>query len=1175
MNHRSFPPTNRPPIRLIVTSLCLAFALAMAALATLTNTPSAIATVPGNTQEPVPAPANALALEPCRIMPGSIAPSPNLTETAVPILMAITAIASNDVWAVGYVVASGGRHQSVTMHWDGTQWTNVPSPGSGLSSELFGVAMLPSGEVWAVGNKDEAIPLIIFWNGSQWVEAAAPVSGLRTLLRGVTAVSINDAWAVGWAYDDEAQVYPRAIVMRWDGIQWNLVPTSLPQTDTLFNAVTAITPNDVWAVGGYRTEAGSFAPLIEHWDGTQWRQATLPSNLEGILSSVSGVAGNDVWASGDHWGVGTLLHWNGVQWSGSSGSWPIAAVYARAWNDVWAVGDAGIGRTFIRHWDGTQWSSVSSPTMYKLFGVVAISGSDVWAVGFGAGGIPGGATPLIHYDGTRWSHVQEPSPPLRTNVVRDVAASSSNDVWAVGAYTWNESRALLQHWDGTQWSVAASPELSTNHKLSAITAIAPNDVWAVGEVYGQSPPGNWWKLPLVQHWDGAQWRVVPSPNIPGREHHLADVAASSPNDIWAVGVTGWGSTARPLMMHYDGTTWTIVPRPAVTVATTVNGVAAISPDDAWAVGYRSATTHPFPEHTFTTHWDGTQWNIVPSPEFGNERSKLWAVSAVSSNDVWAVGYYGSGSNGRALTIHWDGEQWNIVPSPVPGSASFLLNVKALASDNVWAVGNYSENGLARTLVMRWDGSQWNLMPSPNTGSEHNYLFGVDDVSATELWGVGYYTANGELLSLMERFEPPGFTDVQPTDFFYQPVRYLTCLGAISGYEDGTFRPYNNTTRGQLSKIVVLAENWPLECPAVAHFIDVPVGSPFFCYVKTAYAHDIISGYSDGTFRPQNNVTRAQLCKIIVEAESWLIECPPTGHFSDVPPSDPFYCYIETAYAHMIISGYADGTFRPGNNATRGQIAKIVYNALAAPPAITRTPTATRTRTHTPTSTPTSTATDTPTITNTPTVTNTPTNTWTPTITPTPMPPADAYLVFVPAASGNCSPPPNGGTTTVGCRFTLDLMVNAGSHQDANAQESFLTFTYGLLQNARVSEIAASCVLTSSVTPDRTYFDITAQNEVCNGPGNCTFQHRTVGPGSFAYVSVASTSGNCIYGCGGQFRVAQIGLCATAAGRAVLHWEFSPPAPPYRGTEIINIHSFPIHNEALFADYIINIVNSSP
>jgi hypothetical protein len=178
--------------------------------------------------------------------------------------------------------------------------------------------------------------------------------------------------------------------------------------------------------------------------------------------------------------------------------------------------------------------------------------------------------------------------------------------------------------------------------------------------------------------------------------------------------------------------------------------------------------------------------------------------------------------------------------------------------------------------------------------------------------------------------PMTFSDVQPTDYFYEAVRYLYCAGAISGYADGTFRPYANTTRGQLTKIVVLAEGWPLYTPPTPTFSDVPANHAFYSYIETAYRQGIITGYSDGTFQPGNNVTRGQLSKIVVLAEAWPLYTPPTPTFSDVPADHPFFGYVETAYYRSIITGYADGTFRPGNPATRGQISKIVYNAVSAP-----------------------------------------------------------------------------------------------------------------------------------------------------------------------------------------------------------------------------------------------------
>ncbi len=175
-----------------------------------------------------------------------------------------------------------------------------------------------------------------------------------------------------------------------------------------------------------------------------------------------------------------------------------------------------------------------------------------------------------------------------------------------------------------------------------------------------------------------------------------------------------------------------------------------------------------------------------------------------------------------------------------------------------------------------------------------------------------------------------FSDVQPGDYFYEAVRYLYCMGAVSGYGDGTFRPYNVTTRAQLTKIIVLAEGWPIDTKGGPHFTDVPSSNPFYDYIETAYNHAIITGYQDGTFRPDNSVTRAQLSKIIVNAQGWPIDATGGPHFTDVPSSNPFYGFIETAYNHAIITGYQDGTFRPDNSATRGQISKIVYQAITQP-----------------------------------------------------------------------------------------------------------------------------------------------------------------------------------------------------------------------------------------------------
>jgi hypothetical protein len=387
----------------------------------------------------------------------------------------------------------------------------------------------------------------------------------------------------------------------------------------------------------------------------------------------------------------------------------------------------------------------------------------------------------------------------------------------------------------------------------------------------------------------------------------------------------------------------------------------------------------------------------------------------------------------------------VVPGPDTGPNWYLFDVEAVAPDDVWAVGNYQATGVGQTLVMRWNGSQWSVVPSPNTGSGSNLLYGVNAVpgSLGQVWAVGNYRQGEDTLTLIERFEPPSFSDVLPPDYFYEPVRYLACQGAISGYADDTFRPYNNTTRAQLTKIVTLAEVWPLLNPPTPHFSDVPADHPFYGYIETAFDHGIISGYADGTFRPYNDVTRSQLTKIVVLAEGWPLYTPPAPTFTDVPTDHPFYTYVETAYYRGIISGYADRTFRPYNNATRGQISKIVYLAVTAQPAVTQTPTSTETATNMPTFT----FTPTGTPTNTPAVTQTPVCglRWRTAISPNPGAQGD-FLASVDAVSAD-DIWAVGSTLSNGISTTLTMHWNG-------AQWSTVPSPNGILEHNRLTDVDA-------------------------------------------------------------------------------------------------------------------------
>src|SRR5205823_2515523 len=186
-------------------------------------------------------------------------------------------------------------------------------------------------------------------------------------------------------------------------------------------------------------------------------------------------------------------------------------------------------------------------------------------------------------------------------------------------------------------------------------------------------------------------------------------------------------------------------------------------DDVWAVGYYKPTSSS-PEQTLTMHWDGVQWARVTSPNVGSSRNKLWSVSASAPNDVWAVGYYGPQGTGQTLTLHWDGSQWSVINSPSPTNSSYLFDVKAISPGNAWAVGNTTNPaGSVQTLALQWNGVQWRVATSSNTQIGTNLLYGVDAVSDGEVWAVGNYQTGTATLTLTERFGPPAFTDVPPSE----------------------------------------------------------------------------------------------------------------------------------------------------------------------------------------------------------------------------------------------------------------------------------------------------------------------------------------------------------------------------------------------------------------------------
>ena len=289
------------------------------------------------------------------------------------------------------------------------------------------------------------------------------------VLTGATAITDNDIWAIGNIFQTHA-----TFAEHFNGSNWNLVATPGVNGGD-FESMDAAASNDVWAVG-YQSAGSSITTLIEHWNGASWSVVSSPKVGHGsFLRTVTAISATDAWAAGAMNNLSALLieHWNGTSWSVVSspafiGVGAVNGISADASNDVWVVAGAT-----IRHWDGQTWTQVPPPSRFGANAVTVLSPTNVWAVGNRPEPGPNDTEAAIaHWDGTSWSFVASPNPnPRGTSSFGVIAAVSANNIWAFGG-------SHFEHWDGTSWSLITN---STGADVMAARALSDGTVVAVGE----------------------------------------------------------------------------------------------------------------------------------------------------------------------------------------------------------------------------------------------------------------------------------------------------------------------------------------------------------------------------------------------------------------------------------------------------------------------------------------------------------------------------------------------------------------------------------------------------------------------------------------------------------------------------------------------------------------------
>jgi hypothetical protein len=339
-----------------------------------------------------------------------------------------------------------------------------------------------------------------------------------------------------------------------------------------------------------------------------------------------------------------------------------------------------------------SWTMASIPNATslrnQLNAVDAPSATSAWAVGYAETGATPATRPLVaRLEGATWSLAATPT--LAADAaLNGVDGSGAGDVWAVGGAG---AGPLTEHWDGSSWSVVASPAPPgvTTATLRGVKALGAGDAWAVGETFTPGP--NPQQRTLITHWNGTGWSVVPSPNPNSIRNLMAAVDASAADNVWAIGNLGddgyGGGTVAGMVLRWNGTAWSQVSLPtdyAVSIVA-LHDILVLSPNDVWVVG-TAFHRYVFGMVPYYLHWNGQSWQSGTIP--GGVTGAFNGIAALSPTNIYAVGQTGQW---QTLVARWNGSTWSRETTPSPGAYCYLNDAAAAAPGTVWAVGTQFNN----------------------------------------------------------------------------------------------------------------------------------------------------------------------------------------------------------------------------------------------------------------------------------------------------------------------------------------------------------------------------------------------------------------------------------------------------------------------------------------------------
>jgi hypothetical protein len=468
--------------------------------------------------------------------------------------------------AAGSLFTGGGRDRALAEAWNGTRWhiQATPNPVGATSSGLSAVSCSSPAACTAVG-----ADLAERWNGARWALQVMPSPG-GAVLAGVSCPSRTACVAVGRHQDG---ISPLTVAEAWNGTSWRIQATPNPAGTfgSVLRGVSCTSASACTAVGSYnRGPFGPAAPLAEAWNGSRWSIQAAPSPV-GAADSALG---------------------------------PVSCTSANACTALGGYSTSGHAVMFAERWDGMRWTVQAVPS---------------------------------------------PNPDTSFAVLSGLSCTSASTCTAVGAYvnSAGTTLAFAERWDGTSWSIQATPSPADAFYsfLRSVSCTSASACTAVGD-QGTITSAN---APLAERWDGSSWSIQATPSLSVNSTQLYGVSCPSADACTAVGYhRNDAGISFPLAEAWNGTSWSIqtTPNPSGAHGMFLNGVSCSSAEACTAVGTTGDEHLPI----VAERWDGTRWGVqTMALPAGAAFANMRAVSCVLANACTAVGEYPGGSD-TSLTL---------------------------------------------------------------------------------------------------------------------------------------------------------------------------------------------------------------------------------------------------------------------------------------------------------------------------------------------------------------------------------------------------------------------------------------------------------------------------------------------------------------------------------------------